>query len=159
MKNLRCVTTDIGAAPFQANSLAAITTVHALYAFPQPTDVIAKMFEWLQPGGYLFACDAGRMGQLSKWAMYLLREFYRRQGVVAHAAVLLSGARRHAAEPAASRKPNGTACIGRTLTPSFARRSRPWVLKFWRRAKSIAATAICVMARKPLPAHVAPELH
>lgn len=79
--NLCFVTTDIGAAPFQPASLSAITTVHALYAFPQPNNVIAKMYEWLQPGGYLFACDAGRMGKVSKWVVYLLREFYRRQGL------------------------------------------------------------------------------
>ena len=81
VKNLCFTTTDIGAAHFQSGGLAAISTVHALYAFPHPRDVIAKMFDWLEPGGYLFACDAGRMGQLSKWVVYLLREFYRRQGL------------------------------------------------------------------------------
>ena len=141
VKNLRCVTTDIGAAPFQADSLAAITTVHALYAFPQPTEVIAKMFEWLQPGGYLFACDAGRMGQLSKWAMYLLREFYRRQGSGARCSSTIEHAS-SCSKTGSSRRPNGPACIGRTLTPSFARRSRPQALRFWRPAKSIVATAI-----------------
>ncbi len=79
--NLRFVTADIGAAPFQPESLSAITTVHALYAFPQPPAVIANMFKWLQPGGYLFACDAGRMGRVPEWAMYLFRELYRRQGL------------------------------------------------------------------------------
>ena len=81
VKNLRFVAMDIDAAPFEASSLSAITTVHALYAFPDPKDVIVRMFEWLQPGGYLFACDAGRMGKVSNWVVYLLREFYRRQGL------------------------------------------------------------------------------
>ncbi len=80
INNLHLVTLGVEAAPFQANSLAAITTVHALYAFPHPRKVIAQMFEWLQPGGYLFACDAGRMVKLSQWAVYLLNEFYRRHG-------------------------------------------------------------------------------
>ncbi len=82
IKNLCFTTTDIGAASFQAGSLTAITTVHALYAFPRPRDVIAMMFEWLKPGGYLFACDAGRMGKLSEWAVYLMSEFYRRHGLL-----------------------------------------------------------------------------
>lgn len=81
VSNLCLATTDIAAASFQANSLAAITTVHALYAFPHPTEVIAKIFAWLEPGGYLFACDAGRMGKVSAWAVYLLSEFYRRHGL------------------------------------------------------------------------------
>jgi ubiquinone/menaquinone biosynthesis C-methylase UbiE len=81
VQNLCFTTTDIATAPFRPNSLAAITTVHALYAFPHPRAVIAKMFEWLEPGGYLLACDAGRMVKVSKWAVYLLSEFCQRHGL------------------------------------------------------------------------------
>lgn len=81
IKNLRFVATDIWAAPFQVNSQSAITSVHALYAFPRPKEVIAKMFEWLKPGGYLFVCDAGRMVSVADWAIFLFRNSYRRQGL------------------------------------------------------------------------------
>ena len=79
--HLRIATVDIGGTPLQSTSLAAITTVHALYAFPRPKEVIAQMFEWLKPGGYLFACDAGRMGKVSEWVVFLFRDSCRRQGL------------------------------------------------------------------------------
>jgi ubiquinone/menaquinone biosynthesis C-methylase UbiE len=81
IKNLQFVTADIWAATFQANSQSAITSVHALYAFPRPKEVIAKMFEWLKPGGYLFVCDPGRMGNVADWVVFLFRDSYRRQGL------------------------------------------------------------------------------
>jgi ubiquinone/menaquinone biosynthesis C-methylase UbiE len=80
VSNLEFVTTDVEMAPFRVNSLAAMATVHVLYALPRPRETIARIFDWLQPGGYLFACDAGRMASVLKWTIYLLREFYRRQG-------------------------------------------------------------------------------
>ena len=80
VSNLQFLTTDVEIAPFRVNSLAAVTTVHVLYALPRPQETIARIFDWLRPGGYLFACDVGRMESVAKWMIYLLREFYRRQG-------------------------------------------------------------------------------
>jgi ubiquinone/menaquinone biosynthesis C-methylase UbiE len=87
--NLHVLTCDISSAcqrlgePFAAGSLAALTTVHALYAFPQPQQVLASAFTWLQPGGWLLACDAGRMGSVAGWAAYVLAHHWRRHGLAA----------------------------------------------------------------------------
>lgn len=88
-RNLALLTHDIAGAldgpdaPFAPGSLAAITTVHALYAFPEPKAVLAAAWRWLRPGGHLLACDAGRMSPVWGWAAYLLAHEARRHGPAA----------------------------------------------------------------------------
>jgi ubiquinone/menaquinone biosynthesis C-methylase UbiE len=79
--NFHCVTSDVQLTSFQPGSQSAITTVHALYAFPQPRSLFTRIFEWLRPGGYLLACDPGRIVNVSDWAGFLLRASLARQGV------------------------------------------------------------------------------
>lgn len=69
--------------PFAAGSLSAVVTVHALYAFPEPQRVLARMFEALQPGGLLLACDAGRMSSVLGWMVHVLGTHWRRHGLAA----------------------------------------------------------------------------
>ncbi len=87
--NLRVLTRDIASAleapdaAFAPASLDALTTVHALYAFPNPQAVLAAAFRWLRPGGHLLACDAGRMSPVWGWAAYVLAHHVRRHGLAA----------------------------------------------------------------------------
>jgi len=81
LTNVTFATTDILDSPFEDESLAAIVTVHALYAFARPREVISAMFAWLQPGGQIFACNPGRPPHVAEWAVYLARESLRRQGL------------------------------------------------------------------------------
>ena len=87
--NLRVLTRDIAdaigdaQALFAPGSLSAVTTVHALYAFPDPPAVLAAAYRWLKPGGHLLACDAGRMSSVLGWAAYVLAHHARRHGMLA----------------------------------------------------------------------------
>lgn len=81
LQNMRFLSEDIQEVQFQAESLAALVMVHALYTFPNPREVISKTFQWLAPGGYLFVCDVGGVAQVSDWTRYLFRESYRHQGL------------------------------------------------------------------------------
>jgi ubiquinone/menaquinone biosynthesis C-methylase UbiE len=78
--NIRCMTTDVWLAPFEPGSQSGIISVHALYAFPRPQSLLLKIFEWLRPGGYLLACNAGRIMNVSDWAGFLFRASLARQG-------------------------------------------------------------------------------
>lgn len=80
VRNLEIQESGIDQALFQPHSLSAISTVHALYTFPDPHTSIRQMFEWLRPGGFLFACDVGRMSGPLNWAVPVLSEMLRRLG-------------------------------------------------------------------------------
>lgn len=67
---------------FPDNTLAAIVCVHALYTFPNPREVLTRFAQWLQPGGYLFACDLGRPMDVSDWRYYLFKECYNQIGLI-----------------------------------------------------------------------------
>lgn len=87
--NLTVLTHEVGGRdgdpplPFAAGSLSAVVTVHALYAFPEPQRVLARLHDALQPGGYLLACDAGRMSSVLGWAAHVLGAHWRRHGLAA----------------------------------------------------------------------------
>lgn len=78
--NLEILETGIDRASFQPGSLSAISTIHALYTFPDPCAAIRQMFTWLRPGGCLFACDVGRMSGPLNWAVPVLSGMVRRLG-------------------------------------------------------------------------------
>ena len=67
---------------FPSESVQAIVTVHALYAFKDPEDILRKMNRWLAPGGRLFACDIGRQMNVFDWTLYLWGGIARRKGLL-----------------------------------------------------------------------------
>jgi ubiquinone/menaquinone biosynthesis C-methylase UbiE len=81
LQNIHFVSNVIQEVQFPVESLSAVVMVHALYTFPNPREVISKIFKWLIPGGYLFACDVGSVANVSDWATYLFGEWYRRHGL------------------------------------------------------------------------------
>jgi ubiquinone/menaquinone biosynthesis C-methylase UbiE len=72
---------DAWGAPFRPGDLTAAVTVHALYALPHPREYLARIFEWLEPGGFLVACDAGREMNVLDWSWFLLRHSLRSHGL------------------------------------------------------------------------------
>jgi ubiquinone/menaquinone biosynthesis C-methylase UbiE len=73
---------DCHALELEPGSVAAIVTVHALYACPDPHAVIARVRPWLHPDGYLVACDLGRRHSSWDWGWYFFRHYWRRHGLV-----------------------------------------------------------------------------
>lgn len=82
LDNMRFLTSPVDAATFAPGTLDGVVTVHALYAFPEPRKVISHLFDWLRPGGYLFACNAGRQLDMADWSKYLLGESVKRRGLL-----------------------------------------------------------------------------
>jgi ubiquinone/menaquinone biosynthesis C-methylase UbiE len=72
---------DAWAAPFRPGTLGVAVAVHALYALPRSREYLARVFEWLQPGGFLVACDPGRVMNVLDWSLFLLGHSLRTRGL------------------------------------------------------------------------------
>jgi len=81
LANVDIRTQDVAAARFAPGSVAAVTAIHALYAFPSPEAVVGRMVDWLAPDGRLFACDPGRVIDTREWTRYIFKETIRRRGL------------------------------------------------------------------------------
>jgi ubiquinone/menaquinone biosynthesis C-methylase UbiE len=81
VSNLEFKLQDMEHLALPAHSLSAITSVHALYPLCQPQPLIKRLYDWLQPGGYLFICDIGRVLDVNDWAKYLFAESMRKHGL------------------------------------------------------------------------------
>lgn len=80
--NLDIITQDVSEIFFHSETIAAIVCVHSLYTFPEPQQMIEKMLNWLQPGGYAFVCDLGRTLDIADWSKYLFTELRRQHGLL-----------------------------------------------------------------------------
>lgn len=89
--NIEFVETDLQTFDLAAESVTAISCIHALYALPDPQQVIHKMYRWLKPNGYLFVCDLGRVLQVGDWAKYLFTEVMREHGLLKAVALFYKG--------------------------------------------------------------------
>lgn len=82
ISNIEFIIKDMETISFDAQSLSAITSVHALYPLQHPQALVARLYEWLKPGGYLFVCDLGRVLNVKDWAAYLFVESMRKHGLL-----------------------------------------------------------------------------
>lgn len=82
IRNLSIVQSDLLALDLPDNSLAGAVCVHTLYATPKPNDLIQKIHDLLQPGGYVFFCDLGRPLQIPDWRRYLISSSIQTRGIL-----------------------------------------------------------------------------
>ena len=97
LPNHRIEPCDAWAAPFRPGSLTVAVIVHALYALARPREYLARVFEWLEPGGFLVACDPGRVMNVLGWSLFLVRHSLAAHGL-GHTISLLRGTRVAAVE-------------------------------------------------------------
>jgi ubiquinone/menaquinone biosynthesis C-methylase UbiE len=89
--NIEFLGTTADSAPLQPSSVDVVVAVHSLYAMPDPLGTIAKIHTWLRPDGQVFACDLGRVLDVSDWFSYLRRSLVSRLGYWKTMGILLSG--------------------------------------------------------------------
>lgn len=89
IKNWHAAKLDVQQEKWSTPPLAGIVTVHCLYSFPNPQRVIQKMCGALQHGGFLYACDLGRVMNIRDWTIYLLKESFRVHGLKATLSLFL----------------------------------------------------------------------
>lgn len=91
LANVEIRTTGVEQFDLPSGSVALVTAVNALYAFPDPPAVIAKCCRWLEPGGLMFACDPGSRPDVGDWARYVFRSACRSHGVAGAARLFWRG--------------------------------------------------------------------
>jgi ubiquinone/menaquinone biosynthesis C-methylase UbiE len=88
VKNWVPVQLDLDKEKWELPALAGIVSVHCLYALKKPQQVITNMCKQLKPGGFIFACDLGRVMNVWDWTQYLVRESVRKRGLLRTLSVL-----------------------------------------------------------------------
>ena len=79
--NVEIVTADIADVDMPSGSVALVAAVHALYAFPDPPAVIQRMYDWLRPGGVVWAVDPSGPLNIAGWRRYLFASVRREHGL------------------------------------------------------------------------------
>lgn len=97
LSNYRIWTSDAWGAAFSPGELTGAVMVHALYTLPCAREYLGKVLEWLEPGGFLVACDPGRMMNVLDWSVFLLGHSLRTHGL-RHTLSLFRNSRVAAAE-------------------------------------------------------------
>jgi len=67
VSNVEFNTKSISDIAFEHNSISGVVSVHALYTFPDPKDVIQRIYNWLKPGANAILVDAGRIVNVLDW--------------------------------------------------------------------------------------------
>lgn len=83
-----CSIEDTDCAPGGAD---AVSAVHALYTFPRPQATLARLFDWLAPGGRAFFCDPGRPLDMRDWTRFFAGHLLQTLGPVRTAQVFWRG--------------------------------------------------------------------
>jgi ubiquinone/menaquinone biosynthesis C-methylase UbiE len=86
--NVRTILEDASRCSFEARSFDCILSINALYAMPNPRRILARAYDWLKPGGFLFVVDLGRIQSTLDWTVYLLARNARGLGIASAISIL-----------------------------------------------------------------------
>ncbi len=79
LPNHKILSLGVDKIQLESASLRALISIHALYTFPDPSQVLRDMYDWLEPGGKAVLVDAGRMVKVFDWqralGWHLLRQY------------------------------------------------------------------------------------
>ncbi len=82
LNNLNIIDIDIDYEYFSEESISLFVCNHFLYTYPDPVQLISKMYDWLKPSGYLYACDIGRVLNILDWRKYFIKNLYHKYGLI-----------------------------------------------------------------------------
>ena len=91
LENHRVLTMAVKDMDLNPASLKGLISIHALYTFPQPTQVLQKMNQWLQAGGYAVLVNAGRIVNVLDWQLAIGWQLLRRYGLRQSLQILREG--------------------------------------------------------------------
>jgi ubiquinone/menaquinone biosynthesis C-methylase UbiE len=80
-----------GESLFKPRSIDLCVCVHALYAMPNPRDVIGWVHSWLRPGGCFVLCDLGRKLDVGEWRRFIIKSMIGELGLYRTARCLWTG--------------------------------------------------------------------
>lgn len=91
LKNHQIITRGIDEVSLEANSLRGLISIHALYTFKKPTQVLHNMYEWIEPGGYALLVNAGRVVKMLDWQVAIGWNLLRKHGLKKTLEILKAG--------------------------------------------------------------------
>ena len=81
LHNLQVVNQDVDEVIFDSNFLQGAICIHALYTFPNPQEILSKMYDWLKPGGYGLFVNPGRLVNVLDWQIAIGWQMVMKHGI------------------------------------------------------------------------------
>jgi len=82
LTNLRILQEDVQRLYLAPRSIKAAVCINALYCMPHPWHLIHRIYQWIQPQGYFYVDDVGRVINLGDWFSFIFKSLYSRFGLV-----------------------------------------------------------------------------
>jgi ubiquinone/menaquinone biosynthesis C-methylase UbiE len=79
--NVTVINSDISEFNANPGSFDLAVCVHTLYVLEDPQATLARIYDWLKPGGVLYLIDVGRAIDIPRWAIYLFYHAVRQLGL------------------------------------------------------------------------------
>ena len=81
VKDVAIIEEDALNVEFPPKTFDLVICVNALYAMPDPENILGQVRSWLKPEGRLFIIDFGRQANLFDWGKYIFGNIYRTEGL------------------------------------------------------------------------------
>lgn len=81
LDNLAVQRIDVNEVQFPEGSLKAAICIHALYTFPNPHEVLQKLYQWMEPGGYGIFVNPGRLVKVLDWQVAIGWQMIMKYGI------------------------------------------------------------------------------
>ena len=81
LRNLEILNQGIEATKFDANTIAGLVSINALYTFPNPEKVLETIYQWLVPGAKVVLVDPGRIMNLFSWRFAIGKHLVKTYGI------------------------------------------------------------------------------
>ena len=79
--NLKILRQSVGVTNFKPASISACLCIHSLYTFPNPANVIQRIYHWMKPGGVGIFVDPGRTVNVLDWQLAIGWQMIKQHGL------------------------------------------------------------------------------
>lgn len=80
LSNLEILQQGVSETEFSPDSLHGLLCINAIYTFPDPPQILQRIFRWMAPGGRVVLVDPGRVMNLFSWKMAIGRHLLKNYG-------------------------------------------------------------------------------
>lgn len=91
LQNFQLIEKDINQVHFDPASLQGLVCINAIYTFPQPHDMLKKMYDWLAPNASAIIVDPGRIMSIVSWKMAIAKYLIKTHGLAKTLVIMREG--------------------------------------------------------------------
>lgn len=81
LSNFEILNQSIEEVELAPNSLQGLLCINAIYTFPEPKQLLQRMYEWMEPGAKAILVDPGRIMNLFSWRLAIASHLVRNYGL------------------------------------------------------------------------------